>query len=445
MKIITLLACLSPTIDYTTIRQLSNIAEAILAMTGRLTMLGISRWTERYGSYRTVQRFFSTQLHWGKLRWLFVRHHLLEPQDVILIGGDEVVVSKSGKKTYGLGRFFSSLYGKVVPSVCFLSLSLISVKHRRSYPMMMEQVIKDQPKVDSETVPKPTSTKPTSRKGKRGRPKGSCNKNRQQVELSHHLQLVQHTLKSLLSLIGTDLSLVYFVFDGAFGNNDALQMVKQCHLHLISKLRFDAALYWPYDGEYCGRGRRKKYGNKLNYKQLPKQFLKSSNLEDGIQTQIYQMNVWHKLFADLLNVVIIVKTNLKTGKVAHVILFSDELILTYDKLIEYYQLRFQIEFNFRDAKQYWGLEDFMNISRNAVYNAANLAMFMVNLSSALLQHNSRDLVGSSVNDLKAWFRARKYVLNTLKSSGQNVDPIFIEHIVFQVASLGRINPPVGDI
>jgi putative transposase len=57
-------------------------------------------------------------------------------------------------------------------------------------------------------------------------------------------------------------------------------------------------------------------------------------------------------------------------------------------LIEYYQLRFQIEFNFRDAKQYWGLEDFMNISRNAVYNVANLAIFMINISFALLPKNS---------------------------------------------------------
>jgi hypothetical protein len=56
MEIITLLASDSPTIDYTTIRQLSNIAEAMLAMTGRITMLGIYRWTEKYGSYRTIQR-----------------------------------------------------------------------------------------------------------------------------------------------------------------------------------------------------------------------------------------------------------------------------------------------------------------------------------------------------------------------------------------------------
>src|SRR2546426_5539261 len=62
--------------------------------------------------------------------------------------------------------------------------------------------------------------------------------------------------------------------------------------------------------------------------------------------------LWHKTFANLLNVVVIVKTNLTTQAVAHVVLFSSDLELSYDHLIDYYRLRFQLEFNFRDAKQY---------------------------------------------------------------------------------------------
>jgi hypothetical protein len=46
-------------------------------------------------------------------------------------------------------------------------------------------------------------------------------------------------------------------------------------------------------------------------------------------------------------------------------------------IIDYYKLRFQIEFNFRDAKQFWGLEDFMNLSLTAVTNAVNLAFFIL--------------------------------------------------------------------
>jgi putative transposase len=43
--------------------------------------------------------------------------------------------------------------------------------------------------------------------------------------------------------------------------------------------------------------------------------------------------------------------------------------LTWDKLIDYYCQHFQIEFNFRDAKQYCGFEDFMNVGSIQVNNA----------------------------------------------------------------------------
>jgi DDE superfamily endonuclease len=39
----------------------------MLVMTGRVTMLGISRWAGKGGSYRTVQRFFSQALPWAML------------------------------------------------------------------------------------------------------------------------------------------------------------------------------------------------------------------------------------------------------------------------------------------------------------------------------------------------------------------------------------------
>ena len=58
--ILPFLLCLQPEVTMTTIRQFNLIALALLAMTGRVTMLGISRWTGSGGSYRTVQRFFAT-------------------------------------------------------------------------------------------------------------------------------------------------------------------------------------------------------------------------------------------------------------------------------------------------------------------------------------------------------------------------------------------------
>ncbi|MGC1951613.1 MAG: hypothetical protein WA970_03325, partial [Gammaproteobacteria bacterium] len=98
----------------------------------------------------------------------------------------------------------------------------------------------------------------------------------------------------------------------------------QTGLHLISKLRHDAALYFPYEGPYAGRGRPKKYGHKLDYRQLPERYLKSSSVDKGIRTAVYQMLMWHKCFAEQINIVLVMKTNLRTSATAHVVLFSSD-------------------------------------------------------------------------------------------------------------------------
>lgn len=431
-----LFACLSQCIEPTPLRQLGRVIEAMLSMSGRVTMRGLSRWSGQGGSYRTIQRFFNTSVNWCHLNWLLIRHHVLDADDVVLMSGDHVVVTKAGKMTYGLERFFSSLYGKTVPGLCFLSLSLLSVKRRTSYPVMTEPVEKPSDAVGQE----PPTTKA---RGRRGRPQGSKNRNRRAVELSPSLRFIQEHIKRLLAQISDAFKVVYFLFDGEFGHNDAMQMVRQVGLHLISKLRYNSALYFPYDGPYWGRGPRRKYGKKVDYHHIPSTYLQSISMDKEIKTQIYQMSLWHKKFAEMLTIVVIVKTNLQTHKTAHVVLFSSDLTLRYDLLIDYYRLRFQLEFNFRDAKQYWGLEDFMNVNARPVYNGANLAMFMVNVSHALIRPMRAQWSAFSVNDLKAWFRGQKYVIETLKLLPEPPDPIFIDQVVSKMAELGRVNHAVN--
>jgi len=437
-SIVALFQCLDPYLTATSIRQMSHIMPAMLAMTGRVTMLGMSRWTDKGGSYRTVQRFFSTAIPWAWVFWLFFRHHLFNPDDVYLLAGDEVVVSKSGKKTHGLDRFFSSLYRKAIPGLSFFALSLLSTQERRSYPIMVEQRVRSrQEKAAAQARRKQAKKK--SKTGKPGRPKGSRNKDKTQVALTPELQLIQQMLLKLLLLVNGVIPIAYLVLDGHFGNNNALQMTRQCGLHIISKLRHDAALYFPYDGPYGGSGPHRKYGDKIDYHHLPTAYLKQVSVEADMRTQIYHMTMLHPEFAQALNVVIIVKTNLKTQARAHVVLFSSALELPDAQLIEYYALRFQIEFNFRDAKQYWGLEDFMNVKETAVTNAANLSLFMVNLAHLLVRGFRQDTPHFGILDLKAHFRGRKYVLETLKLLPQMPDPILLDHIFETVAKIGSVH------
>jgi putative transposase len=442
MDILALLTCLQPCLTTTTRRQLSRIALALLTMTGRVTMTGIARWSGDGASYRTIQRFFATLLPWAQILWLFFCQHLLEPDAVYILAGDEVVVTKAGKKTFGLDRFFSGVLQQVVPGVAFFSLALISTKTRRAYPVRLEQVVRTEAeKAAAKAKAAAKQTKQAAAKRKPGRPKGSKTKPKTEISLSPELQRIQTMLQAQLLLMAGRIPLVYLALDGHFGNSPTLQMVRGCGLHLISKLRSDAALYFPYDGPYQGRGPRRKYGDKLDVDAIPAQFLRQKRVENGVETCVYQAALLHKEFAQVLNVVVIVKTNLTTQARAHVLLFSSDLGLAWDTLVAYYGLRFQIEFTFRDAKQHWGLEDFMTITATGVHNAANLALFMVSLCAVLLRDERARDPACSVLDLKAFYRGSKYVAETIKLLPEKLDEGLIARIVYQVAHLGRIHPP----
>jgi putative transposase len=435
-EIVALLQVIAPLISKTTLRQMSHVIYGVLVTTRRVTMLEISRWTEEGGSYRTIQRWYHTGVPWVQVMWLFFRQRLWHAGHDYIAAGDEVVVGKAGHVTYGLGRFFSSLQQRVIPSVSFFAFSLIDVQERQSYPLHITQVIKE----------KPEPTKPDqARKAKPekrgvGRPKGSKNKMGNPPRLSPELLRIQPMLQTFLRLLSGVVRVSYLALDGHFGNYPSAWMVVQTGVHLISKLRHDAALYEPFTGKYLGRGPRPKYGAKVDVRRMKKKYLRSDTMDDGIRTQIYQATLLNKEFAFPLNVVVMLKTNLATQAQAHVILLTTDLNLAAEKVIEFYSLRFQIEFNFRDAKQYWGLDDFMNVKEVAVTNAANLAFFMVNFTTSLLARFQGLNPEFSILDLKSHYRGRRYVTETLKLLPQKPEPILLTDIFEQIARLGMIHP-----
>jgi hypothetical protein len=440
MDILALFDCLQPHVTATTRRQFSRIAWAMLVMTGRVTMLGLSRWAGKGGSYSTIQRFFSQALPWAVLFWVFFRQHVYRPNEIYLLVGDEVVATKAGTHTHGLDRFFASLYGKPVPGLAFFTLALVSTQQRRSFPLRVEQVVRsDAEKAASKAKAARRQQTPSRAKRRPGRPKGSKNKPKADVPLTPELLRITGLLGALRHWIAGVVALTYLVLDGHFGNHNALSMALHHNLHLISKLRCDAALYFPYAGPYVGRGPRRKYGRKVDYTNMPEQDLKETTVEGHIQTRLYQAQLLHKEFAQPLNVVIIVKTDLRTQAQAHVILFSSALTLAYALLVDYYGLRFQIEFNFRDAKQYWGLEDFMNITPTGVTNAAHLSLFMVNMAYRLQADGRQRDPAYSVLDLKADCRAYKFVEETIQMLPEKPEPVLLEQIRHKVACLGRIH------
>ena len=441
MTILALLQCLQPIMTKTDLSRMSQILKAMLSMTGRVTMLGISRWTDKGGSYRTVQRFFNTEIPWPKVFKQFFEAHLYKPEGEYILVGDESTVTKSGKDTYGLDRFFSGVLNKVVKGIAIFSLSLVSIEERSSYPLQVEQVVRtgEEKAVTKARKEKRDKKEEKTQKRKRGRPKGSKNQVMKQVELSPELKRIQKMVLQQLKGLKNLVSVRYLALDGHFGNSNALQMVRQCGLQLISKLRHDAALYFTYEGPQKSKGRHRKYGQKIDYHKIPEKYLVETSTEGNIQTRVYQVQLLHKSFALPLNVVILTKLNLQTGAFASVNLFSSDLELSYEKIIDYYSLRFQIEFNFRDAKQFWGLEDFMNVKELPLTNAINLSLFMVNLSQVLLRDYRKTYPKSGILDLKAYFRAAKYFQEIIKLLPQKPEPFLLDQIFDQASSLGCIH------
>jgi hypothetical protein len=76
--------------------------------------------------------------------WQFFRQLLFEQGEANILAGDESVVSKAGKKTYGLDRFFSGLQQKTILNLSFFTISLVNVKQRCSYPVCVERTLRSE-------------------------------------------------------------------------------------------------------------------------------------------------------------------------------------------------------------------------------------------------------------------------------------------------------------
>lgn len=86
----------------------------------------------------------------------------------------------------------------------------------------------------------------------------------------------------------------------------------------------------------------------------------------------------------------------------HKLFFSTDLEMDPATLVQYYQLRFQIEFVYRDGKQYTGLENCQARSENKLDFHFNMALTAINIAKvAHWLKIPKDLCGSfSMADVK---------------------------------------------
>src|SRR3989304_686362 len=167
--ILALLQSIAPVVSTTILQQMSHVVYGMLITNGRITMLEISRWTDRGGSYRTIQRWYHSKLIWLQVMWILFTSQLWKAGHEYIAAGDEVVFGKAGKETHGLGYFFSGLQQRVIPGLSFFVFSVIDVKERQSYPIQAVQRIKEKGEKKKQDKKKPAKAEHRPA----GRPKGS--------------------------------------------------------------------------------------------------------------------------------------------------------------------------------------------------------------------------------------------------------------------------------
>ena len=427
MQIITeLLNVLSGQFSATNLQHFAIIIDSILGISNSVTTLSVARYSSV--SYRTVQRFYALKnVNWLLINLFLFKHFIYQEGKNYLLAADETVKGKAGKQTHGLGRFYSSMAKQVIRSVSFLVISIIDVEKEKSYILGCKQlIVNNLAKVnqDEKSKKKPKTKVKTKSKG---RPKGSKNKVKPEPESTSYqvlktlLDLVQSQLKVFLP----QLNCFHIVLDGFYGHENYLLLVAKNGLNIISKFKVNAHLTLPYQGEQSGIGRPKTLGDKVNLDNLNEKFYISTihDKDSNVLTKVYQFEAFTPKMAGLkLNMVVMIHTHQITKQVSRNIIFTNDMSLEALKVIKYYSLRFQIEFDFRDAKQFYGLSDFKNYKQTQVTNAVNIAFTMTVVGKLVLEKYKLKLECPSMGiiDLKTVFRTQKcaeILLNNI-----NLDP-----------------------
>jgi hypothetical protein len=142
------------------------------------------------------------------------------------------------------------------------------------------------------------------------------------------------------------------VADAFFSKITFIQPLMNEGFHVISKLRDDANLRYKFKGEYSGKGRPPHLAGRIDLESLDMDIFTQIQINDNTQG-FYAVVNSKSLKTDIL-LVVERKTD-ENGNTIQRLIFSTDTKMNALEVLEYYHCRFQMEFNFRDAKQATGL------------------------------------------------------------------------------------------
>lgn len=190
--------------------------------------------------------------------------------------------------------------------------------------------------------------------------------------------------------------------DGYYSKIKFINGVRKLDLHLISKLRHDAHLRWLYNGPQKPRGRPKPYDGKVHFQLHNEDRLENMGEIEG--TPLYTAVVNSVHFKQNIRIVYLVKV--MGGKIQTALFYSTDIALSALEIYRLYKARFQIEFLFRDAKQFTGLLDCQARCQSALHFHFNASMTALNLLK-LEDRQRTEGADRSVISIASW-KIRKF-------------------------------------
>ena len=173
----------------------------------------------------------------------------------------------------------------------------------------------------------------------------------------------------------------YLVADAWFSKKPFTDRIVSLEMHLISRLRDDADLKYlctePPTGE---KGRPRKYIGKINNNDIDKEYFTLISQDE--ESIVYAAVVYSKSLKR--NIMLVHVTYPKAnGKDAYKLYFSTDVLMDATDVLFYYQSRYQIEFLYRDGKQYTGLNDSQARSENKLHFQFNASLTSLNIAKAI--------------------------------------------------------------
>jgi hypothetical protein len=108
----------------------------ILALRGRVNYRNLSRYC--FYSERTLARQFQRRFNWPMFNH-FAMKSALKPTSSLIAAHDATFIPKSGKKTYGLDRFFNGCASRAERGLEVSTLAVVDVTENCAYTLAATQ------------------------------------------------------------------------------------------------------------------------------------------------------------------------------------------------------------------------------------------------------------------------------------------------------------------